>query len=415
MKRKYWMIIIIAALLMAGSVGLNINTIGVFLNPVSQGLNLSLGDVSVHSTFLSIGLAFSAFLVAPALKRFSFKFLIICATALMAITTFLMSKVEFSWQLNVLGLIRGFASAFYGIIPLQLLINNWFVERHGLVTSIVFSFSGVAGAVFSPIMSSIVQSAGWERAYVVKALVFILLSLPAIIYPFKFRPEEEGYLAYGALKNANKAQEVSSRLKEETGPVNKEPVNVNKTAFILILLASIFTTSLVGLFQHLSSLGQSKGFTAQSGAFMVSACMLGNIIFKLIIGIISDAKNEIFACLSMLLVTITGLVILYISQAETLSIPASFLFGASFAMTAVGLSITTKRIFGNAAFAKVFPSINFIANIGAAFAVSFYGFSYDFFKSYNFANLLSIVFCLLVGLSIIWADKISLNKKEKTI
>lgn len=54
-KSKYIMVAIVSALLTCGAIGVNLNTLGVFLVPVSDGLNVGLGDISVHSTLISYG------------------------------------------------------------------------------------------------------------------------------------------------------------------------------------------------------------------------------------------------------------------------------------------------------------------------------------------------------------------------
>ena len=43
----------------------------------------------------------------------------------------------------ILGALRGMSTALFSSVPLTMIINNWFVEKHGLATSIVLSFSGV--------------------------------------------------------------------------------------------------------------------------------------------------------------------------------------------------------------------------------------------------------------------------------
>lgn len=395
-NKKYFGIVCISALLMAGSIGLNINSLGVFILPVSTDLEILVGEFSIHSTLISIGIALASFVIPTVVNRFNFKVVIGVATALVALSTFGMSLSTAVWQFSVLGFVRGFASAFFGIVPVQLLINHWFVSKHGLVTSIVFSFSGIAGAMFSPILSNVIINQGWQTAYVVQAVLFVLLSLPALLFPFKFNPEDEGSVPYVA---------ESSTEKDTTS----ESVVVGRTqldkVFYVIMLTSILITALTGFAQHLSSVGEDVGFSASIGALMISACMIGNIAFKLLIGIVSDARGPSTSIALMTTIALLGFIFIFLGHNEMMMILGSFLFGAVYSITAVGLALLTKQIYSPQTFIKGYPLVNFVANIGAAFAVSLYGFSYDFSSSYNSAIIISMIICLVVILSVVYIQR----------
>lgn len=95
-----------------------------------------------------------------------------------------------------------FSTGLFSIVTITIIINKWFVEKNGLATSIALGFSGLMGALFSPIFSSLITSIGWQGAYLVEAGLLLLLCLPAIIYPFAINPEREGAQAYGQIKIA---------------------------------------------------------------------------------------------------------------------------------------------------------------------------------------------------------------------
>ena len=72
-----------------------------------------------------------------------------------------------------------------------------FEKKHGLATSISFGFSGLGGTICSPILSSIISSFNWQMGYLLKAIIILLLCLPACIYPFKMTAFDEGLVPYG--------------------------------------------------------------------------------------------------------------------------------------------------------------------------------------------------------------------------
>ena len=70
-------------------------------------------------------------------------------------------------------------------------------KKHGLATSIVFGFSGLAGSICSPILSSCIETFGWQMGYIIKAIILLCLCLPAVLYPFHVDARDDGYLPYG--------------------------------------------------------------------------------------------------------------------------------------------------------------------------------------------------------------------------
>lgn len=397
-NKKHYIVVAIAALLMGGSVGLNINSAGIYLRPVSEALNIPMGTFSLHSTLITVGIAVAGFLVPKALEKVNLRLLILLATIGTAGTTFLMSLSTQAWQFNILGFLRGATSAFYGIILLQLLINNWFHEKNGLMTSIVFSFSGIVGAVFSPVLSSIIEGQGWQTAYMLQALFFVLMSVPAFIVPFKFSPTQEDKLPFGGKAETTTGNETNAQRAEQEQAGN---VSLMTPTFMVLIVISILVPALTGMAQHLAPVGETKGFAASVGALMISASMAGNIIFKLGIGVLSDIKSTAVSVSAFLVTTIAGLTLLLIGGNNIVMIVGSFLFGAIFSLAVVGLNLLGRTGLHPSQFTKALPIINFIGNLGAAIGVTVYGYAFDFAGSYNPSIIVSMIAMAVVTVLVV--------------
>lgn len=393
-NKKHLMVMALAALLMGSSLGLNFNTIGVFLQPIANSLNVNVGSISQHSTIMSIGMATAAFSIPPVLNRISFRKVILFATLINAVSIFLMSMSTQIWMFNVLGLVRGVSAAFFGVVALQLLINNWFISKHGLVTSIVFSFSGLLGAIFSPIVTEVILAYGWEKGFQFLAVLILIFNAPGILLPYTFSPKEEGLEPYLDETNTEKTE------KPLFDEKRKASYSMKSLTFVLLILFAAFVPSLTGLAQHLQGIGLDFGFSATIGAFMISGSMIGNILFKLVIGTLSDYKGTIFALLSMVSTVAVGLLLIYIASSNIVVILGSLLYGAVFSIATVGISLFIRHIYEIKDFQRVFPIVNFITNLGGALAVSFFGYSFDITGSYNFAVLFAFVL-MMIGILII--------------
>lgn len=401
-KVKYFMLVIISALLVGSALGLNVNTVGVFLKPVSEDLNFLQGDFAFHATLISLGIALASFAIPAVINRYPFRLVVLIATTVVGLSTIGMSLSSQLWQFHVLGFIRGVASSFFGVVAISILLNNWYYKNLGLVTSIVFSFTGVMGAVFSPVLAQIITTSGWRAALGYQALFFTLLNLPALLIPFQVRPELEGKLPYGAELKDNMEEKDDDTRENET--VSAQPSNL-AIPIAAIGLAAILATALTGLGPHLNSIGLDYGFTATVSALMLSLAMLGNILSKLFIGVLSDKKNAVVASITVIVITALGLSLILVGKSENIVLAGSFLFGAVYSFATGGIQLLIIYVCGAKNFSKIFPMVYLLANVGAALAISIYGYSYDFTRSFNLALIVSIIAALIVIISILFSSR----------
>lgn len=151
----------------------------------------------------------------------------------------------------LLGAIRGFSTGLFSIVPLTIIINGWFKKHHGLATSIVFGFSGLAGAICSPILSKCIDLYGWNMGYIIKAGIILILCLPAIIYPFEVSAKEEEKVPLGYDKSEGTSEEI----------YGVTEFNFVTTIFICFCIFSIINTTITGITQHLPGFAESIGLS----------------------------------------------------------------------------------------------------------------------------------------------------------
>lgn len=380
---KHWIILAVCCGLSASSIGISINCSGIFYTPVSESLGILRGSFAMHMTIFSMVTALASFFIPSLMKKVPYKLLLTVSSIIAVITTALMGFADNIFAFYILGALRGASTALFASVPLTMIINNWFVEKHGLATSIVFSFSGVAGTLFSPILSSCIEKYGWQMSYVIMGMLILVLTLPSIIYPFSIDPVKENLLPYGGKKQEQKVEVIETKF------------NFVSIPFVAFFAFGLLAACLTSVTQHFPGYAGTLGFSASVGALLLSAGMVGNISFKLLIGVLSDMFGAIKAVLIMLVAVLTGTLLLMLSKVELLLILGAFLFGASYAVGAVGLPLLTKYFFKTENYSKVYPSISFASNLGAAVSLSLVGYIYDFFGSYIYAFLAAIIMIVL--------------------
>lgn len=395
----HWLIVLCCCGLSTASLGLCVNCAGVFFAPVAQALNVGIGDVSVFVTILNLANGFLGPVAVKLTKKVNVRVLI-GISGLAACAGFIgLSNITALWQMYALGLVIGISNAFYGMVLVTLLIGNWFRERMGLAVGIALSFSGLMGAVMSPVFSSLIDQIGWRNAYLAAAIVLLAAVLPALIL-VRLHPGEKGLLPYGAAE-AEKAGAIESK------PGKKKESSFVGVKFMLLLVVSALSAALSAFGSHLSGYGTSIGLTATVGAYMISAAMVGNTTSKLLMGILSDAVGAKKACILMIGLSFAGFAVLavFMGGHMALLVAAACLVGTSYSIGGVGLSNMSKQLFGEN-FASAYSYITAASFVGNAVAVAAIGYSYDMTESYLTAITACLVFAVVSILLIVLAYRV---------
>lgn len=379
---KHLFVLLVCCGMAASSIGVCVNSAGVFYTTVSESLGIMRGTFTIHGTISLLATAVISLFVPVIMKRYSYKVVLILSVLVAGVSTILMAFSKSVLPFYLLGAIRGISSGLFAMVPITMIINKWFYKNHGLATSIVLSFSGIAGAVFSPIFSSCIQVFGWEKTYIIMGVAIIGFCIPAVIYPFSIDPKDSGLLAYGQTekedRTTNSIVKKNSKFKFFT------------ISFICFFIFAILHTAISGITQHLPGFAETLNYTTAVGATMLSAGMVGNILSKLVIGFISDRVGSVKATIIMIVTNIISIIILLTAPSSTALLIGSFLFGSVYSVGAVGFALLTKHFFGVENYSTVYPIISFATSFGSAFALALVGYIYDFTGSYIYAFLVAI-------------------------
>ena len=156
--KKHWLVLVCCCGLAAASIGISINSSGVFYTPVSKNLHMLRGTFSMHMTLFSLATAMMSLFVPKIYEKFAFKKVLTISVIVAVASTAAMALGKNALTFYILGAVRGMSTSLFSIVPITIIINGWFEKKHGLATSIAFGFSGLGGTICSPILSSIISS-----------------------------------------------------------------------------------------------------------------------------------------------------------------------------------------------------------------------------------------------------------------
>ncbi|HBT94995.1 MAG TPA: hypothetical protein DEB24_02300 [Coriobacteriia bacterium] len=356
-KRRFhyaWLILIGCCFMQMGGLGGVLDAAGVFFVPVCEELGIARSEISLYLTFYFIATIFAMPVVGKWLPKFNINRLLSICMLLVVLALGAMYFYTEAWHWWISGIIFGTAGSFIFIVPAPILITNWFKKRRGLALGFAMCFSGIGGAILSPIYTMVIEAFGWRNGYLVAAVIVGLMVIPWTAFVFKFKPENIGLRAYGWSEEDERiAADVQVNQKTTPGvPVSKA---LKTIPFVCLFLFAGLIAYYAGFNSHLPGYAVSVGHTAMVGSTLLTAVMIGNIVEKLITGWLNDkigVQLTVVLQIGMVMIGLVGfifsggnLVVIYIS---------AFLFGAQNSLVSVSTPLLVRQIFGEKDFVPIY-------------------------------------------------------------
>ena len=214
-----------------------------------------------------------------------------------------------------------------GMVPLSLIISNWFESRRGLALGLASAGSGVV-TIFAPgIISSLIRSSGLKTAFFAEG-AFILVLCAVNFLLLRDTPASRGCTSYGAGSAAHSS--VSAAPARE---------GYGKGPILIILLAAFLLGGPVGpAFTHLTVLFTSEGFDPVTVAGMISFMGLSISVGKIICGQLNDRLGGLISNYIILGVYLVGLLLCTLAGTGSLPLAYAAITAFSFGISVTGVS-----------------------------------------------------------------------------
>lgn len=366
-----WFIVVATFIILASSMGIVFNTSSLFLKPISDDLGFTRSAISATIMIRSFTQMIVSLFSGRIFSKYKLNNVMKLSTIVLVISFFSYSILDSLVLFYLVTIIVSLSFSLMSILPLSLILNNWFNDRIGTVTGFAFMGSGIGGMLFNSLAGKWILEYGWRNTYQILALIIFLTVTPFIFFIIKIHPRDIGLKPLGELPESNPNLDV-----EDEGVLLKEVIKTNRfrvMIFSSILIAMSINTLMMTISPHLTDIG----YTITYSANIVAICMGAIAIGKLILGYLYDKFGvklaTIISCLSTLL-GITGL-IRYNSDLILLILIIGSGIGGAYGT--VGPPIITKKIYGKRDYSALYGVV-FAANaIGAALGPMLNGFTYD--------------------------------------
>lgn len=377
-----WWILLSCCLIQGASLGLINNCAGIYFVPVSTELGVSTGDLSLYLTFQTLVSCLGMLLAKRMLLHIPLRILMVSAACFVGFPIMALSNGSKLWHWYLSGALQGVGLTYLCYFLPSLLLPNWFKKKLGFAVGLSAAFAGITGAVMSWLLAWVIDTASWRTAYLVSGSVFLLMTVPVSLFLVRLSPEEVGAAAYGDNHNEDSsAEEKIPRQHDNTA---------SRIRFAMIILVAVIAKSQCGLNSHLPTFGVSIPLVIADAAFLITCSMFGNMILKLLFGILDD-RLGVHKTSYFVIGTITVAVLMMLSKHQILVCIGAFLYGSAAMFSSVQLPILVRSLWNKEQYPDVIAAVNTASALFYSLAIAVFGYLYDWFGSYDLCFLIILI------------------------
>lgn len=383
-----YIIVLCCCLIMGVNVGLVMSCAGIFYQPVSEELGVSVGQFGLYMSFNYLTSTLMLSVAGRMLERFSARYLLAASSAVLGLCLVAMGFFNAVWQFYAAGCIIGITLAFLLYLSFPTMVNRWFKSRVGFFIGLCSAASGIGGILFNPVGASLITNYGWRTTYWIFGAVILCVVSPILALLLRDYPQDKGLQPFGATENTNQTSQNESGV--EYAKALKMPVFYGLVVFAFLMIS----VSTLNLFipNYITGLN----YTLAQASFVASAVMVGVTVGKVALGMINDKNSVLGVCVTAL----CGIVGLLLLVSGSIGIAAvvvgGFLFGWAYAGVTVQTPMLVRAVFGNRHYARIYSNVSIALAAGGAITAGGWGLLADY-TSFGFIFMLGIVFLVVSG------------------
>jgi predicted MFS family arabinose efflux permease len=365
--RYRYLVLAGCCLLQFGGMGVQSNSMGIFYPYVCQELGFSVAQLSLHTTIRGLVTTLFLPLAGWLFSKVNPRVLLTAAGAMLCGSTLSMAFFHHVYQWYLASAFAGVAGAFLFLTATPILLTRWFPRKSGMAIGIAMAFTGLGGAVMSPLGTWWTEQWGWRSAYLLFGTVGAATILPCTLLVLGMpspdpavAPQEEG------------------QSPPQGNSLLRQPI---LWMFLVAVLMIAYPTAYVF---HFSTYAISVGLTSLVGATMASVSMVSNIAGKVAFGCLSRRypTKWITFCSAALLLAGYALFLLFPDR-EPFLYAASGLYGICLAMTPVMVPLMVEDLFPSHQYSMALSIASMVTSATGGLGIAFAGLLYDTTGSYR--------------------------------
>ncbi len=381
-----WGVLLGCTLLTASAVGMLTNSTGLFFTAIIKDLGFSGASLSLHYSIATLASALSVPFATKLFLRWKIRPFMALYSLLLPLCYLAMAVYTKPYQWYISAIPKGIVIG-VSLVVMSSVIKNWFTDRSGTALGICLSSSGVVSMILNPVIAGAIERYGWRTTVFVLSLIALAVMQLSSLLLAK-QPSDVGMEPLG-----RRTSPLPQRQKAE--PRGLEGASQGRrylTVFICITSGALMST----LMYYLPQLSESLGNSLTFGAWLSSANNCGNVLAKLLFGVLCDRKGIWKTLIYSYCVFLLALLLLLLgSTVEPLLLAGSFLLGTSFSVSTVGWSLGCLEVFGKQNFEIPYSRLTMIYSLVSAGFQYVVALLYDATSSFQSVFLVGVVLCAL--------------------
>ena len=386
------------------------HTFSVFVEPISQDLELSSASIASAYGLATLIAAFLLPYMGKIIDRYGARVSLIIISIILGI-----SCIFFGAASNFLMLTVGFGFLrFFGQGSLMLgcanLVSQWFDSKRGFAMSLMALGFGMSMAIHPPISQFLIDQYGWKYAWIILGVSTWIIMVPALFILAWNNPENIGLKPDGVKKSNFKNDEV-----EAIEGLNLTEALKENSFYILAAMWFGMAMLVTTLHFYQVTILTNQGITTEFAASLFTVSAFAMVVFMPLVGKFFDNFPTKYVLATGLLINSISLILITYSNNEAYSLFYAISFGINNAFSMTMFGYIWPRYFGRKHLGSIQGTGQMIGVIGASLGPLPVGFAIDYLGSslitIRYLSVYPIIMAVIIIMFLKSPSSLSINSK----
>ena len=386
------------------------HTFSVFVEPISQDLQLSSASIASAYGLATLIAAFLLPYMGKIIDRYGARVSLIIISIILGI-----SCIFFGAASNFLMLTVGFGFLrFFGQGSLMLgcanLVSQWFDSKRGFAMSLMALGFGMSMAIHPPVSQFLIDQYGWKYAWIILGISTWIIMVPALFILAWNNPENIGLKPDGVKKSNFKNDEV-----EAIEGLNLTEALKENSFYILAAMWFGMAMLVTTLHFYQVTILTNQGITTEFAASLFTVSAFAMVVFMPLVGKFFDNFPTKYVLATGLLINSISLISITYSSSDAYSLFYAVSFGINNAFSMTMFGYIWPRYFGRKHLGSIQGTGQMIGVIGASLGPLPVGFAIDYLGSslitIRYLSVYPIIMAVIIIMFLKSPSSLSINSK----
>jgi sugar phosphate permease len=370
--------------------------IPVYLVPVSEMLNISIGQLALLFSFLTVAGLITSIFLGQLFKLLKVRAMVIIAAIALAAFFASIFFAKGVIPIYVTALLFGYSTVAGGFGVAQTEITWWFSKNTAKLISFLSISLGVASFILPPVIANAIPLFGLRNVALAHGLIVGCVMIVTALFLLSEHPASYGYTI--ANENAPPEQKKAAEQPAPAKALSLKEILMTGPFWLILLAIILLCVASTGYNNNASSFYQSRGLSAVQAAFCISAlsaaglfgaALFGALVDKLGVGIATAICGTAGAAAFFVATVISGF---------PGALAIAIIMGLALTFNGMLGAIAYSRVYGVKEAGSLIGFGNAAGNIGAVLGAPVAGYIFDQTGAYTpflIVGGVCIILCVL--------------------